>query len=165
MGNPILIRYLRCWINTVLWLQCTLTSPPVIPEVNEGLPIPLFEFFVDSSRAILNMVYRNIFKRFPNIRFVMPHAGGFSTMTERLSSVQALHSDIEGNMKRMFRPGRISGACSVACTFGDCRSETTRLRHRFSLSFTGRCIKSWKQTGQYTASHRRRKANDIYRKR
>jgi len=80
------------------------TTPSAVPEnVNEELPIPLFEFFVDTARTILNMVYRNIFKRFPNILFVMPHAGGcFSTMTKRLSSGAGASLDIEGNMKRMY---------------------------------------------------------------
>lgn len=104
LGNPILDSVFEVLDQYSALVTMHPTSPPVIPEgVNEGLPIPLFEFFVDSSRAILNMVYRNIFKRFPNIRFVMPHAGGcFSTMTERLSSGAGASLDIEGNMKRMF---------------------------------------------------------------
>ena len=52
---------------------------------------------------MLNMVYRKVFDRFPNIRFVMPHAGGcFTVITERLSSGAGAALDIKGNMKKMY---------------------------------------------------------------
>lgn len=79
------------------------TPAKVVEGVNETLPIPLFEFYVDTARAMLNMVYRKVFDRFPNIRFVMPHGGGcFTTMVERLSSGAGAALDIRGNMKKMY---------------------------------------------------------------
>lgn len=104
LGNPALDPVFEVLDQYGALVTLHPTSPSAYPkDVNEDLPIPLFEFFVDSARAILNMVYRNIFKRFPNIRFVMPHAGGcFSTMTGRLSSGAGAALDIEGNMKRMY---------------------------------------------------------------
>jgi predicted TIM-barrel fold metal-dependent hydrolase len=104
MGSPLLDPVMEVLNQYNALVTLHPTAPSAIPAgVNENLPIPLFEYFVDTSRAILNMVNRDIFKRFPNIRFVMPHAGGcFSTMVGRLSSGAGAKLDIEGNMRRMY---------------------------------------------------------------
>ena len=104
MGNPELDPVMQALDDIGALVTLHPTSPAkVIDNVNETLPIPLFEFYVDTARAMLNMVYRKIFDRFPNIRFVMPHGGGaFSVMTERLSSGAGRALDIRGNMKKMY---------------------------------------------------------------
>ena len=54
------------------------TQPALlIPNVNEEIPIPAFEYFVETTRTFLNMVQNDTFARFPNIRWVLPHAGAF----------------------------------------------------------------------------------------
>jgi predicted TIM-barrel fold metal-dependent hydrolase len=104
MGNPVLVPVYEALDRIEAIVTLHPTTPSAFPEnVCETLPIPLFEFYVDTTRAILNMVYRDVFKRFPNIKFIMPHAGGcFSTMTGRLSSGAGAALDIVGNMKRMY---------------------------------------------------------------
>jgi predicted TIM-barrel fold metal-dependent hydrolase len=104
MGNPVLDPVYEALDRIEAIVTLHPTTPSAFPEnVCETLPIPLFEFYVDTTRAILNMVYRDVFKRFPNIKFIMPHAGGcFSTMTGRLSSGAGAALDIVGNMKRMY---------------------------------------------------------------
>lgn len=104
MGNPELDPVMQALDDIGALVTLHPTSPSkVIDNVNETLPIPLFEFYVDTARAMLNMVYRKIFDRFPNIRFVMPHGGGaFTVMTERLSSGAGRALDIRGNMKKMY---------------------------------------------------------------
>lgn len=64
------------------------TQPAVvIPNVNEEIPIPAFEFFVETTRAFLNMVQNDTFTRYPNIRWVIPHAGAFlSILADRFES-------------------------------------------------------------------------------
>lgn len=42
---------------------------------NKMLPAPLMEFFFDTTRTILNMLENGIFKRYPDITFIIPHAG------------------------------------------------------------------------------------------
>lgn len=104
MGSPLLDPVMEVLNQYSALVTLHPTAPSAIPaDVNENLPIPLFEYFVDTSRAMLNMVNRNIFKRFPKIHFVMPHAGGcFSTMVGRLSSGAGAKLDIETNMRRMY---------------------------------------------------------------
>ena len=104
MGKPDLDPVMKALDDIGAVVTLHPTSPAIVIEnVNETLPIPLFEFYVDTARAILNMVYRKVFDRFPNIRFVMPHGGGcFTTMVERLSSGAGAELDIKGNMKKMY---------------------------------------------------------------
>lgn len=54
------------------------TQPAVmVPDVNEEIPVPAFEYFVETTRTFLNMVQNDTFTRYPNIRWVIPHAGAF----------------------------------------------------------------------------------------
>ncbi|KAH7413732.1 hypothetical protein DE146DRAFT_601609 [Phaeosphaeria sp. MPI-PUGE-AT-0046c] len=39
-------------------------------------PIPIFEFFFDTARAVINLFSSGTVDRCPNVRFVIPHAGG-----------------------------------------------------------------------------------------
>jgi predicted TIM-barrel fold metal-dependent hydrolase len=39
-------------------------------------PTPMLEFPFDTTRAATNLVFSGAFKRFPNIRFILSHAGG-----------------------------------------------------------------------------------------
>lgn len=64
------------------------TTPSTLPEdVNENLPIPLMEFFFDTTRAITNMMLKGTLNKFPNIKFIIPHAGAFlPLLADRLDS-------------------------------------------------------------------------------
>ena len=54
------------------------TQPAVmVPNVNEEIPVPAFEYFVETTRTFLNMVQNDTFTRYPNIKWVIPHAGAF----------------------------------------------------------------------------------------
>ncbi len=37
-------------------------------------------FFFDTTRTVTNMILNGTLKRFPNIKFVIPHAGAFLTI-------------------------------------------------------------------------------------
>jgi predicted TIM-barrel fold metal-dependent hydrolase len=39
-------------------------------------PIPIFEFFFDTARAVINLFSTGTVNRCPNVRFIIPHAGG-----------------------------------------------------------------------------------------
>ena len=39
--------------------------------------IPVFEFFADTTRAVLNMLGHKIPDRFPNVKIIVPHCGAF----------------------------------------------------------------------------------------
>ncbi|WP_447506070.1 amidohydrolase family protein [Acinetobacter pittii] len=46
-------------------------SPP-----NLNLPNFLFEFPFDTTRAVVNLMYKNVLLKYPNIRWLLAHAGG-----------------------------------------------------------------------------------------
>lgn len=63
-------------------------KPSSLPKnVNRDLPIPAMEFFMDTTRTFTNMVLHNVFERFPNIKWIFPHAGAFtSILSDRMDA-------------------------------------------------------------------------------
>ncbi|HEU5217512.1 MAG TPA: amidohydrolase family protein [Gemmatimonadales bacterium] len=59
------------------------TNPPYAPPNIGGFPFPLphfyFEWIADSARAMTNIIYRGVAKRYPNIRWIFMHGGGAMT--------------------------------------------------------------------------------------
>ena len=54
------------------------TKPAVtVPNVNQEIPVPAFEYFVETPRTFLILVQNDTFARYPDIRWVIPHAGAF----------------------------------------------------------------------------------------
>ena len=51
---------------------------PVTPGGYPNIDLPhfLFEFPFDTTRAVVNMMYNNVFLKYPNIRWLLAHAGG-----------------------------------------------------------------------------------------
>jgi predicted TIM-barrel fold metal-dependent hydrolase len=72
-------------------------KPGAVPEnVNEGLPIPTMEFFFDTTRTVTNMILKGVFQKYPDIKFVVPHAGAFlPLLVDRL----VLFFELSGKMK------------------------------------------------------------------
>lgn len=54
------------------------TEPSAVPKgVNENLPYPLMEFFFDTTRTVMNLILTGTLKKYPKIRFIVPHAGAY----------------------------------------------------------------------------------------
>ncbi len=51
-------------------------TPPKEKLPNTKVPPAVMEFVFDTTRAVANLVYNQTLKKFPNIRFIFPHAGG-----------------------------------------------------------------------------------------
>lgn len=52
------------------------TQPnPITSSANQKTAIPLMEFFFDTTRAVANMSENRIFSRYPDITWIIPHAG------------------------------------------------------------------------------------------
>ena len=51
------------------------TAPPGsdIPKIK--IPYALVEFMMDTSRAVANLLFHGVFERYPNIRWIVAHAG------------------------------------------------------------------------------------------
>jgi predicted TIM-barrel fold metal-dependent hydrolase len=79
--------------------------------VNEDLPIPAFEFFVETTRTFINMVLKDTFNHYPDIKWVFPHVGAFiSLISDRFDSFSVimklkspyLNADFFGAMKHVY---------------------------------------------------------------
>lgn len=72
-------------------------------SVNKKLPKPLMEFFFDTTRTVLNMMENGIFTRFPDITFIIPHAGAvLPVIADRVALIGAIKKDVdEDNMNIM----------------------------------------------------------------
>ena len=69
---------------------------PTLPAVYEcvacGRPGPMIEFTFDTCRTVADMLYAGILNRYPNVRFILSHAGGpLPTLTPRLATIATLH--------------------------------------------------------------------------
>lgn len=68
------------------------TKPAGLPDdVNRGLPIPVMEFLMDTTRAFTSLVWNECFDRFPHIKWIFPHAASFiPTLSDRFDSFSIL---------------------------------------------------------------------------
>ncbi len=85
------------------------TAPAAIPSgVCESVPYPMMEFFFDTCRAVVNLVVAGVPDRFPNIKWVIPHAGAYlpiicdriAPMAQMLAPGRDL--DVEASLKRLY---------------------------------------------------------------
>jgi 6-methylsalicylate decarboxylase len=52
------------------------TSPACFEALSLGRPAPMIEFPFDTTRAAVNLVFSGTTRRCPEIKFILPHAGG-----------------------------------------------------------------------------------------
>ena len=64
------------------------TTPSAIPpNVLDIVPRPMLEFFFDTTRAISNMIVNGVVKRYPDIKYIIPHGGAvLPLMAQRMDS-------------------------------------------------------------------------------
>jgi predicted TIM-barrel fold metal-dependent hydrolase len=69
------------------------TSPPQWRQVALDRPRPMIEFLFDSARAVTDLALTGIFNRYPEIRFIVTHAGGvLPLLGGRLDRFRDIHS-------------------------------------------------------------------------
>lgn len=80
---------------------------PMAEGVFTAGPAPLFEFLADTTRAVLNMVARDVPRRYPHVRIVVPHCGSFlPNVARRIEGAQPIleragmmgHVDMASNL-------------------------------------------------------------------
>ena len=110
-------------------------KPAGLPKgVNAEIPIPAMEFFMDTTRTFTNMVMHDIFGRFPNIKWIFPHAGAFlSILSDRMNgfSIQFKNSlstkapfDFKGDMRHVyFDAAGFAAQKQLKTLLGDVSSE------------------------------------------
>lgn len=52
------------------------TSPPCAETISLGYPRPIIEFPFDTTRAVMHLIVSNTLTRYPDLRLIVPHAGG-----------------------------------------------------------------------------------------
>lgn len=81
---------------------------PMNETVWSAGPVPCFEFLCDTTRAVLNMIAKGVFRRQKRIRLIVPHCGAFLpniyhrflALAEFLESVDP--ADIEDGYRRLY---------------------------------------------------------------
>lgn len=73
------------------------TMPGAVPDgIHKGIPYPFMEFFFDTTRALANMLVYDIVKKYPNIKYIVPHAGAFMPiLSDRLATIPMMVPDMD----------------------------------------------------------------------
>jgi len=67
------------------------TSPACWERTALGYPRPMIEFMFDSTRAVVNLILSGTLERCPNIRVIVPHAGGtLPFLARRIVSISSI---------------------------------------------------------------------------
>lgn len=70
------------------------TSPACHDCISLGYPRPMIEFPFESTRAVTNLILSNTLERCPNLRLIVPHAGG--TLPFLASRISLMSSRMRG---------------------------------------------------------------------
>ncbi|MFI5713066.1 amidohydrolase family protein [Kribbella sp. NPDC051620] len=75
------------------------TSPPQWRQVALDRPRPMIEFLFDSARAVADLALTGIFNRYPNVRFIITHAGGvLPLLGDRLDLYRSTYVPTSGEL-------------------------------------------------------------------
>ncbi|MGH7907061.1 MAG: amidohydrolase family protein, partial [Candidatus Binataceae bacterium] len=67
------------------------TSPACWEQTALGYPRPMIEFMFDSTRAVVNLIMSGTVERCPNVRIIVPHAGGtLPFLARRIAAIAEL---------------------------------------------------------------------------
>ncbi len=89
------------------------SRPPFLSEgVFTSGPMPIFEYLVDESRSVIDILTSGVLDRYPNIKFILPHNGAFMpTVIDRLARISKhlvetgfmeKEADIYGGMNKFY---------------------------------------------------------------
>ena len=81
------------------------TMPSAVPQnVLTGYPVPMMEFIFDTARAVTNMILNGTVRRYPDVRIIVPHAGGVLPIL-----VPRIHGILQVVKKAEERPDVLGG--------------------------------------------------------
>ncbi len=84
---------------------------PYSEEITKTTPLPMYEYPAETTRAVINMISRNVLVRYPNIKVVVPHCGSFLPLAiPRMKSILPVMItkgymkpiDWEGNLSKIY---------------------------------------------------------------
>lgn len=84
---------------------------PVNDSLIATTPLAMYEYPAETTRAVVNMISRNVLARYPNIKMVVPHCGSFLPLA--IPRMKGIHPamvakgimqpiDWEGNLSRLY---------------------------------------------------------------
>ncbi|MFW3612395.1 amidohydrolase family protein [Staphylococcus caprae] len=82
---------------------------PAIKAMSEEVPPPLMEFIFDTTRTIIYMSQKNVFSKYPNIKWIVPHCGALLpviaqrvAMGNKMFGSEKQPDDLEKVMKNLY---------------------------------------------------------------
>ena len=104
LGNSVydpMMEYMNS-IKTVIAVHSSAAS--VEPDVNMNVSVPAMEFMIETTRTFMNMEMYDIFSRYPDIRWIFPHAGAFlSILSDRISGFAIMMKAENPSLKLNFK--------------------------------------------------------------
>jgi len=76
LGNPALAPIFDALNERHATIFLHPTAPQCLEAVGLGRPAPLFEFPCDTARTVIDLVFSDTLRRCPNLKLILPHAGG-----------------------------------------------------------------------------------------
>ncbi|KAI9846545.1 MAG: autophagy protein [Thelocarpon superellum] len=133
--------------------------PNAYADAAQGRPAPLIEVAFDTARTVVDMLYRAVFRRYPEIHFVLAHAGGaLPALSGRLSLLgaeqwvpnpeQITKQEIETQLARLYLDTAASASTGLPpairmvgaerCVYGadcgvPCSTEATMEENRLAV--------------------------------
>ncbi|MFG2833534.1 amidohydrolase family protein [Streptomyces zaomyceticus] len=74
LGDPVFAPLMKALDDLGAMVFIHPSTPRSYPDL--GLPPFLYEFTFDTTRALVNMLYKGVYRRYPRIRWLAAHAGG-----------------------------------------------------------------------------------------
>ncbi|WP_432128894.1 amidohydrolase family protein [Streptomyces sp. bgisy082] len=74
LGDPVFAPLMKALDDLGAMVFIHPTTPRDYPDL--GLPPFLYEFTFDTTRALVNMLYKGVYRRYPRVRWLAAHAGG-----------------------------------------------------------------------------------------
>lgn len=68
---------------------------PANDELMTVTPLAIYEYPAETTRAVVNMISRNVPARYPNIKFVVPHCGSFLPLA--IPRMRSVHPIMQAN--------------------------------------------------------------------
>ncbi|MBC7273712.1 MAG: amidohydrolase [Streptomyces sp.] len=81
-------------------------SPPCWETTSMGLPRPMLEFPIETTRAVTGLILNGVLDRYPAIRFIVPHAGAaLPALADRIAAFSLVVRDgpvdVLGHLRRL----------------------------------------------------------------
>lgn len=98
LGDPMLDPVMEALDRVGAVVSIHPSMPSAVPAgIHKGIPFPFMEFFFDTTRALANMMAYGVVKKYPNIKYIIPHAGAFMPiLSDRLATLPMIIPSMEG---------------------------------------------------------------------